>query len=154
MSHASSENRWCSGPSAEESAWKTKKAKKEPVSDPVAKVLIQDGWTVPFVQTFEDFRMAETGFCLATRSEAEEAIRELRSVKGLAILTTKQVKDGSNSKSRRPRACHQCGNDTWCSWELLPSCTSVRQPEVGLWRPTLWSTSSRSTVIPMRGPRP
>ena len=56
----------------------------------------------------------------------------------------------SKSKSRRPRASQQCGSDTWCSWELLPSRTSVRQPEVVLWRPTpslLWSASPRSTAI-------
>ena len=59
-------------PPAEEPAWKTKKAKKEPVSDPSGKVLIQDGWSVPVVQTFEYFRTADTGVCPATRSEAEE----------------------------------------------------------------------------------
>ena len=41
---------------AEGSAWKAKKAKKEPVSDLPVKVLIQDGWSAPVVQTFEDFR--------------------------------------------------------------------------------------------------
>ena len=39
--------------------------------------------------------MAVAGVCPATRSEAQLAIRELRSEKGLAILTTKQGKDGS-----------------------------------------------------------
>ena len=70
-------------------------SKKEQVSDLPAKVLIQDGWSVPVLQTFEDFRMADTGVCLATRSEAEEAIHELRSGKVLAILIAQQVKDGS-----------------------------------------------------------
>ena len=39
--------------------------------------------------------MADTAVCLATRCEAEEAIRELRLGRGLAILRTKDVKDGS-----------------------------------------------------------
>ena len=39
--------------------------------------------------------MADTGICLATRSEAEEAMRELRSGSGPAILTTKQIEAGS-----------------------------------------------------------
>ena len=43
---------------------------------------------MPVARTFEDFRAADTVACLATRSEAKEAIRELR-------LATKQVKDGS-----------------------------------------------------------
>ena len=45
--------------------------------------------------TYEKFRLADTGICLATRSEAEEAMRELRSGGVLAILTTKQVVAGS-----------------------------------------------------------
>ena len=119
-------------PSAEESAWKTKKAKKEPVSDPLANVLIQDGWSVPVILTFEGFRMADT-------------------------RVSKMGQKRSKSKSRRPRASQQCGSDTWCSWELVPSRTSVRPPEVVLWRPTpslQWSTSPGSIVIPMRGRRP
>ena len=72
----------------------TKKTKKELVSALPAKVLIQDGWSVLVVRTFEDFRVADRGVCPATRSEAEETIRGLRSGKGLPILTAKQVKDG------------------------------------------------------------
>ena len=49
----------------------------------------------PVVHSFEEFRLADTGICLATRSEAEEAMRELRSGSGLAILTTKQIEAGS-----------------------------------------------------------
>ena len=60
-----------------------------------AKVIILDGWSVPVVHSFEEFQLADTGICLATRSEAEEAMRELRSGGGLAILTTKQVVAGS-----------------------------------------------------------
>ena len=55
------------------------KRRKPRKSQPSAKVLIQDGWSVPVVQTFEDFRMADTGVFPATRSEVEEAIRELPS---------------------------------------------------------------------------
>ena len=36
------------------------------------------GWSVPVVHPFEEFRLADTGICLASRSEAEEAMRELR----------------------------------------------------------------------------
>ena len=108
-------------PSAEESAWKTKKAKKELVSDPPAKVFIQDGWSVLVVQTFEDCRMADTGVCQAARGEAEEAIRELRSEKGLAILTTK-AGQRLVKKVHWKRYLVQLGT--------VPSCTSVQQPEV------------------------
>ena len=39
--------------------------------------------------------VADTGICFATRSEEEEAMRELRSGGGLTILTTKQIVAGS-----------------------------------------------------------
>ena len=76
-------------------ACKTKKTKFGPARDTSAKVVIQDGWSVPVVHSFEEFWLADTGTCLATRSEAEEAMRELRSGGGLAILTSKQVVAGS-----------------------------------------------------------
>ena len=60
-----------------------------------AKVIIQDGWSVPVVHSFEEFRLADTGICLPTRSEAEEAVREMRSGSGVAILTTEQINAGS-----------------------------------------------------------
>ena len=69
------------------SAWKTKKAKSEPARDTSAKATIQDGWSVPFVHSFEEFRLADTRICLATRSEAEEAMLEMSLGRGLAILT-------------------------------------------------------------------
>ena len=62
---------------------------------PLPKLIIQVGWSVPVVHSFEQFRLADTGICLAMRSEAEEAMRELRSGSGLAILTTKQIEAGS-----------------------------------------------------------
>ena len=86
---------------AADSAWKTKKAKSEPARDTSAKAIIQDGWSVPIVHSFEQFRLADTGICLAMRSEAEEAIRELRSGSGLAILTTRRCVT-SNRRRCRP----------------------------------------------------
>ena len=80
---------------AADSAWKTKKTKSGPARDTSAKVIIQDGWSVPVVHSFEEFRLADTSICLATRSEAEEAMRQLRSGSGLAVLTTKQFEAGS-----------------------------------------------------------
>ena len=76
---------------AADAACKTKKTKFGPARDTSAKVVIQDGWSVPVVHSFEECRLADTGTCLATRSKAEEAMRELRSGGGLAILMTKQV---------------------------------------------------------------
>ena len=125
---------------AADSAWKTKKAKSELARDTSAKAIIQDGWSVPVVHSFEEFPLAETGICLATRSEAEEAMRELRSGSGLPILTRKQSKLGRkrpNSKSKHLRASQQCGSVTWCSWETFLSHTSVLRQEEELWRPTL-----------------
>ena len=93
MSNA--KNSGTAGPSDEEFAWKTKRARKDSVHESTSRMLVQDGWSVPVVQKFEAFRMTETGVYLASRGEAEEAMRELRSEKGLAILTTKQVESGS-----------------------------------------------------------
>ena len=59
--------------------------KQERASERPVKVLIQDGCSIPVLQTFEDFRLADTGVCVAM----------LRSGKVLAILMTKQVEDGS-----------------------------------------------------------
>ena len=58
---------------AADAAWKAKKTKSGPARDTSAKVIIQDGWSVPVVHSFEEFRLADTGICLATRSETEEA---------------------------------------------------------------------------------
>ena len=71
--------------------WNIVKNKKEHVRDPSAKVIVQDGWSAPVIQSFEEFRLVDSGVCRASRSEAEEAILELRSEKGLAFLTTKNI---------------------------------------------------------------
>ena len=113
-------------------AWKAKKTKSGPARDTSAKVIIQDGWSVPVVHSFEEFRLADTGICLATRSEAEEAMRELRSGGGLAILTTADrswVGRDRIRKSKHLRACQQCGSVTWCSWKTFSvtyKCSSPR----------------------------
>ena len=103
---------------AADAAWKTKKTKSGLARDTSAKVIIQDGWSVPVVHSFEEFQLTDMGICLATRSEAEEAMREL------------------NSKSKHLRACQQFGSVTWCSWEPFQSHTSVPRQEEELWRPT------------------
>ena len=80
---------------AADAAWKAKKTKSGPAERHFCQVIIQDGWSVPVVHSFEGFRLADTGICLATRSETEEAMRELRLGGGLAVLTTKQIVAGS-----------------------------------------------------------
>ena len=46
---------------AADAAWKTKKTKSGPARDTSAKVIIQDGWSVPVVHSFEEFWLADTG---------------------------------------------------------------------------------------------
>ena len=75
--------------------------------------------------------------CLATRSEAEEAMRELRSGGGLAILTTKQIVAGSEEiefEVKTPQGLS--------TMEALPTL------------PWLCSVSTKSTAFPMRGRQP
>ena len=43
---------------------------------------VRDGWSAPVIQSFEEFRLVDSGVCLVSRSDAEEAILELRSEKG------------------------------------------------------------------------
>ena len=88
---------------AADAAWKTKKTKSRPARDTSAKMIVQDGWSVPVVHSFMEFRLADTGICLATRSDAEEAMPELRSGGGLAVLTRKQIVAGSEDLVGRDR---------------------------------------------------
>ena len=61
---------------AADSAWKNLKAESVPVRDTSDKVTIQDGRSDPAAHSFEEFRLADAGICLGTRSEADEATRE------------------------------------------------------------------------------
>ena len=61
---------------AADSAWKYLKAESVPVRDTSDKVIIQDGRSDPAAHSFEEFRLADAGICLATRSEPDEATRE------------------------------------------------------------------------------
>ena len=125
---------------AADSSWKTKEAKSGPARDTSGKVIIQDGWSVPIVHSLEEFGLADTGICLATRSEAEKAMRELRSGSGLAILTTKQIEAGSEEiefEVKTSQGLSTMWKRTWCSWETFRSHASVLRQEEELWRPTL-----------------
>ena len=53
---------------AADSAWKNLKAESVPVRDTSDKVIIQDGRSDPVAHSFEEFRLADAGICLATRS--------------------------------------------------------------------------------------
>ena len=95
---------------AEHSAVKRMK-NKESVRYTSTKVIIQDGWSDPVVQSFEEFRLANTGVCLVTRSEAEEAIHELRSGKGLAIQEVElEVKTAQSQPSMWKRILGTTGH--------------------------------------------
>ena len=58
-----------------------------PLRDTSDKVIIQDGRSDPAAHSFEEFRLADAGFCLATRSEPDEATRETSLGRGFAVLT-------------------------------------------------------------------
>ena len=58
---------------AADSAWKNLKAESVPVRDTSDEVIIQDGRSDPAAHSFEEFRLADAGICLATRSEPDEA---------------------------------------------------------------------------------
>ena len=66
---------------------KNLKAESVPVWDTSDKVIIQDGRSDPTAHSFEEFRLADAGICLATRSEPGEATRETILGRGLVILT-------------------------------------------------------------------
>ena len=101
----------------------------------------QDGWSVPVVHSFEEFRLADTGICLATRSEAAEAMLELRSGGGFTILTTKHIVVVVEEIEFEVKTFHCLSTmwkaDIWCSWETFRSHTSVLRQEEELWRPIL-----------------
>ena len=77
----------CSVFSTIHSGWKKLKAESVPVWATSDKVIIQDGRSDPAAHSFEEFRLADACICLATRSEADEAMREMSLGRGLAILT-------------------------------------------------------------------
>ena len=54
----------------------TVKAQARPVRDTSDKVSIHDGRSDPTAHSFEEFRLADAGICLATRSEPDVATRE------------------------------------------------------------------------------
>ena len=58
-----------------------------PLRDTSDKVIIQDGWSDLVARYFEEFRLADAGISLATRSEPDEATRETSLGRGLVILT-------------------------------------------------------------------
>ena len=73
-------------PSAD-SAWKNLKAESVPVRATSDKVIIKDGRSDPAAHSFEEFRLADAGICLATRSEPDEVTREMSLGRGRVILT-------------------------------------------------------------------
>ena len=62
---------------AADSAWKHMKAESVPARATSDKVIIQDGRSDPAAHSFEEFRFADASICLATQSEADEAMREM-----------------------------------------------------------------------------
>ena len=109
----------CTKVIVQDSSWQIKKIKKELERDPSVREVVQDGRSAPVIQSFEEFRLVGSCVCLVSRSEAEEAILELRSEKRLAFLTTRNIfgRWRSNSKSRLPRDSQQCGRDTWFNYK-------------------------------------
>ena len=122
---------------AQDSSWKTKENKSESERETPARELVQDGWSVPVRQSFEDFRSVDTAVCLVSRSEAEEAILELRSNQVLAILTTKHIFGSVEVKFevKTARNSKQCGSDISYNWAPLLSRSNAQRQKVGTWRP-------------------
>ena len=117
------------------------KAKSEPVRATSAKVIIQDGWSDPAAHSFEEFRLADAGVCLATRSEADEAMRKTSLGRGLAILTV-------NIALRKRRCCFQSHVGCLLLSEkvLVPRFPATRcSPRTDKFGPT--STIFRSSVL-------
>ena len=90
---------------AADSTWKNMKAKSVPVRATSDKAIIQDGWSVPVVHSFEEFRLAGARICLATRREAEEAIREMSLGRGLLILTVNIARVFAKKEVLFPKTC-------------------------------------------------
>ena len=64
-------------------------------------MIIQDGRSDPAAHSFEEFRLADASICLATRSEADEAMPGMSLGRGFAILTVMFVK----KEVLFPKAC-------------------------------------------------
>ena len=90
---------------AADSAWKNWKAESEPVRDTSDKVIIQDGRSDPAAHSFEEFRLADAGICLATRSEPDEATRETSLGRGLVILTVNIARVSLKKEVLLPKTC-------------------------------------------------
>ena len=90
---------------AADPAWKNLKAESVPVRDTSDKVVIQDGRSDPAAHSFEEFRLADAGICLATRSEPDEATRETSLGRGLVILTVNIARVSLKKEVLFPETC-------------------------------------------------
>ena len=76
-----------------------------PVRATSDKVIVQDGRSDPAAHSFEEFRLADACICLATRSEADEAMREMSLGRGLAILTVNIARVSLKKEVLFPKTC-------------------------------------------------
>ena len=53
--------------------------------------LFSDGWSVPVVRSIADLNVSEPGVCLVSSSEARKAIKELKGLHPLAILSPANI---------------------------------------------------------------
>ena len=90
---------------AADSAGKNLKAESVPVRATSDKVIIQDGRSDPAAHSFEEFRLADASICFATRSEADEAMREMSVGRGLAILTMNIARVFAKKEVLFPKTC-------------------------------------------------
>ena len=90
---------------AADSAWKNLKAESVPVRATSDKVIIQDGRSDPAAHSFEEFRLADASICFATRSEADEAMREMSLGRGFAILTVNIARVFVKKEVLFPKTC-------------------------------------------------
>ena len=81
------------------------KAESVPVRDTSDKVIIQDGRSDPAAHSFEEFRLADAGICLATRSEPDEATRETSLGRGLVFLTVNIARVSLKKEVLLPKTC-------------------------------------------------
>ena len=81
------------------------KAESVPVRATSDKSDHQDGRSDPAAHSFEEFRLADASICLATRSEADEAMREMSLGRGFAILTVNIARVFVKKEVLFPKTC-------------------------------------------------
>ena len=63
------------------------------ITSQVKDKLLSEGWSVPVVACINDLNIAEPGNCLVSTSEARKAVKALKGVHSLAIVSSANIRN-------------------------------------------------------------